>query len=91
MKKRAPFVVPTPTNQTPEEKKKNAASSILPTKYHGMCIALKSALHNSGFRQILENICEFEKRQNLLVVNPELRVDPSMLGTIEFYLIKLFF
>lgn len=52
----------------------------LSTLNQGMCISLKSALLNSSFRQVIENLSDFENRENLMTVSKELKNDPSLFG-----------
>ncbi|KAH7640793.1 uncharacterized protein LOC124495856 [Dermatophagoides farinae] len=53
------------------------------TEQQGQCIALKSALLNSAFRQVIENLSDFDNRENLMTVNHELRNDPSLFGVLS--------
>lgn len=45
-----------------------------------MCSVLKTALLQPLFKQALENLATFEKRENLIAINAELRDDPSIFG-----------
>ena len=64
-------------------------SSFLSTKDQEMCVALKSALLNPLFRKVLENLSDFEKRENflqpLMAVNPELFAHPELFGKCIYY------
>ena len=49
-----------------------------------MVIALKTALMNSGFRQMLDKLSEPEFRDNLIAVTPGLGEDATALGSLNF-------
>lgn len=72
-----------------DETASNVSSSSQPfhhnftTEQQGQCIALKSALLNSSFRQVIENLSDFDNRENLMTVNHELRNDPSLFGVLS--------
>lgn len=60
-----------------------SSSFTLTTEQQGQCIALKSALLNPSFRQVIENLSDFDNRENLMTVNQELRNDPSLFGVLS--------
>ena len=66
--------------QTPISSQQENSQDYFSQRNQEMCIALKNALLNPLFRKVLENVSEFEKRENLIAVNPELRSDPTLFG-----------
>ena len=64
----------------PKEEPKEMKLKINQSDIQHMVIALKTALMDSKFRQMLDNLSEAEHRENLMAVTPGLREDPTTLG-----------
>ena len=63
-----------------ETESKESKQKINQSDIQHMVIALKTALMDSSFRQMLDKLSEPEFRENLIAVTPGLREDPTTLG-----------
>lgn len=66
------------TNNSNNEKTNKGKA--LHSDIHHMVIALRTALMNASFRNILDKLSESESRENLMAVTPGLREDPITFG-----------
>lgn len=72
-----------------DETESSSKSDNISIKNHTNWFVLKNALLQSSFRQNLENITDFEVRENLRILESELKNDPFLFGNLKLYYLFL--